>query len=207
MPRNVGRRRQVLTTPSNPSGSSLPAPRTRWRPPAQRRLAAAIRDTEPYANEPQRLSMVVHTPPWPSSGRSVPGGGRPSGGRRVRSTTIYPRCWSGPEGGPGNGHSVGYGVIGSTTDSGSVSLGSSPGTPANAICVLAAPSSSGLGRRPLKAVARVQIPSGLHQWYPQDRPPGLGSPARGPILRCPVVSSAVRPSPGVCAGYVPKLRW
>ncbi len=34
--------------------------------------------------------------------------------------------------GLGYGYLVGYGVIGSTTDSGSVSLGSSPGIPANA---------------------------------------------------------------------------
>src|SRR5205807_7961745 len=53
---------------------------------------------------------------------------------------------------------MGYGVIGSPTDSGSVSLGSSPGTPAPAVL---APSSSGLGRRPLKAVAPVRIRSGL----------------------------------------------
>src|SRR5690606_40525634 len=49
---------------------------------------------------------------------------------------------------------VGYGVIGSPTDSGSVSDVSSPGTPA-------VPSSSGLGRRPLKPVTGVRIPSGL----------------------------------------------
>jgi hypothetical protein len=69
---------------------------------------------------------------------------------------------------------LGYGVIGSTTDSGSVSLGSSPGTPAETLqkrsdklktgAIPRAPSSSGLGRRPLKAVARVQIPSGLREW-------------------------------------------
>src|SRR6185369_11235565 len=76
---------------------------------------------------------------------------------------------------------MGYGVIGSPTDSGSVSLGSSPGTPATGAtrigrlvsCVAdlcgimmplvnsSAPSSSGLGRRPLKAVAPVRIRSGL----------------------------------------------
>jgi hypothetical protein len=39
-----------------------------------------------------------------------------------------------PREGP-NGILVGYGVIGSTTDSGSVSLGSSPGTPANALAL------------------------------------------------------------------------
>jgi hypothetical protein len=37
------------------------------------------------------------------------------------------------------GQPVGYGVIGSTTDSGSVSLGSSPGTPANMIIVFLRP--------------------------------------------------------------------
>src|SRR3712207_1433193 len=80
---------------------------------------------------------------------------------------------------------MGYGVIGSPTDSGSVSLGSSPGTPARPSPArggraghliqfstvvrygrrkqVLAPSSSGLGRRPLKAVARVRIPSGLHE--------------------------------------------
>lgn len=61
---------------------------------------------------------------------------------------------------------MGYGVIGSPADSGSASLGSSPGTPAPPCRALGsdtprAPSSSGLGRRPLKAVARVRIPSGL----------------------------------------------
>src|ERR671918_486257 len=69
---------------------------------------------------------------------------------------------------------VGYGVIGSTTDSGSVSLGSSPGTPARfglsrrppvelppRYFTVTAPLCSGLARRPLKAVARVRIPSGL----------------------------------------------
>jgi hypothetical protein len=80
---------------------------------------------------------------------------------------------------------MGYGVIGSPTDSGSVSLGSSPGTPAtmprwqrcwtlvefrsvaNATSEVLAPSSSGLGRRPLKAVAWVRIPSGLHRATPR----------------------------------------
>jgi hypothetical protein len=68
---------------------------------------------------------------------------------------------------------MGYGVIGSPTDSDSVSLGSSPGTPAESdrvdstrvdqsYRISTAPSSSGLGRRPLKAVAPVRIRSGLH---------------------------------------------
>ncbi len=58
---------------------------------------------------------------------------------------------------------MGYGVIGSPTDSGSVSLGSSPGTPApqHASQHRTAPSSRGPGRRPLKAVAPVRIRSGL----------------------------------------------
>src|SRR5260370_32259836 len=73
---------------------------------------------------------------------------------------------------------MGYGVIGSPTGSGPVSLGSSPGTPATcaesgpgfrvaapgrtfAASMYLAPSSSGPGRRPLKAVAPVQIRSGL----------------------------------------------
>ncbi len=64
---------------------------------------------------------------------------------------------------------MGYGVIGSPTDSGSVSLGSSPGTPALAVL---APSSSGLGRRPLKAVAPVRIRSGLQVRHDDRVPPG-----------------------------------
>ena len=83
---------------------------------------------------------------------------------------------------------LGYGVIGSPADSGSVSLGSSPGTPAlqiqlhklkNESCRRSflkqrfqkpkaieinnsrAPSSSGLGLWLLKPATRVRIPSGL----------------------------------------------
>ncbi len=75
---------------------------------------------------------------------------------------------------------MGYGVIGSPADSGSVSLGSSPSTPAKEVEIrwilselvgfrgltssgqpARAPLCSGLARRPLKAVARVRIPSGL----------------------------------------------
>ena len=56
-----------------------------------------------------------------------------------------------------------YGVIGNTTVSGTVILGSSPGRPATELwfCVLMPRSSSGLGRRPLTAVTRVQIPYGV----------------------------------------------
>ena len=98
---------------------------------------------------------------------------------------------------PCGSETLGYGVIGSPTDSGSVSLGSSPGTPADRLdhpstrcpilaiwCPSArsgtvpirwratltsgskqrtAPLCSGLARRPLKAVARVRIPSGLRE--------------------------------------------
>ncbi len=66
---------------------------------------------------------------------------------------------------------MGYGVIGSPADSGSVSLGSSPGTPAQypstkkAVTAVKkctrAPSSSGLGLWLLKSATRVRIPSGL----------------------------------------------
>ena len=83
---------------------------------------------------------------------------------------------------------MGYGVIGNTGDSGSSVLGSSPGTPALVLGLrpgairrnscrsvrffsvarrlarqakVTAPLCSGLARRPLKAVARVRIPSGL----------------------------------------------
>ena len=81
---------------------------------------------------------------------------------------------------------MGYGVIGSPTVSGSVSLGSSPGTPARKHHLLrsrplhrTAPSSSGPGRRPLTAVARVRIPSGLRAREPPAHPAG-GSRRSGP---------------------------
>ena len=58
---------------------------------------------------------------------------------------------------------VGYGVIGSPSDSGSDCLGSSPGTPAKEFFLerTRAPSSSGLGLWLLKPATRVRIPSGL----------------------------------------------
>ena len=70
---------------------------------------------------------------------------------------------------------LGYGVIGSPADSGSVSLGSSPGTPAQTTkyARTAAPSSSGLGLWLLKSATRVRIPSGLHIPQLLDRK-GLG---------------------------------
>ena len=73
---------------------------------------------------------------------------------------------------------MGYGVIGSPAGSGPVSLGSSPSTPAVAVrrvpvaagrlLRFLAPLCSGLARRPLKAVARVRIPSGLQRRDPSD---------------------------------------
>ena len=67
-----------------------------------------------------------------------------------------------------------YGVIGNTTVSGTVILGSSPGRPAEfpgssrrvtegAHRSSAPRSSSGLGHRPLTAAARVQIPYGVQR--------------------------------------------
>ena len=58
---------------------------------------------------------------------------------------------------------LGGGVIGNTTGSGSVIEGSSPSPRAKSGYhpVLLAPSSSGLGRRPLKPVTPVRIRSGL----------------------------------------------
>src|SRR5690625_1392141 len=59
---------------------------------------------------------------------------------------------------------MGYGVIGNTTVSGTVILGSSPGTPAlidHRIDRPAPRSSSGPGRRPLTAVTPVQIRYGV----------------------------------------------
>jgi hypothetical protein len=94
---------------------------------------------------------------------------------------------------------MGYGVIGSPADSGSASLGSSPGTPAQlspwrGSCWkkqhVLVPSSSGLGRRPLKAVARVRIPSGLHRERPASIDAGLflffGTPHPSPTTIHPV---------------------
>ncbi len=61
-----------------------------------------------------------------------------------------------------------YGVIGNTTVSGTVILGSSPGRPAVttlwSLNESSMPRSSrGLGRRPLTAVTRVQIPYGVQR--------------------------------------------
>src|SRR5699024_6228521 len=90
---------------------------------------------------------------------------------------------------PSLSKALGYGVIGSTTDSGSVSLGSSPGTPASSRGAttgrqpgvvgpsgskIMPPSSSGPGRRSLKAVTAVRIRSGVHTGA---GPPGDGVPA------------------------------
>jgi hypothetical protein len=99
-------------------------------------------------------------------------------GHRVRSD------WA-----PDDREPLGYGVIGNTAVSGTAILGSSPGTPAETPakcavqfhqCFPRAPSSSGLGRRPLKAVARVQIPSGLPAETPTPCGVGVSAfPERG----------------------------
>ena len=53
---------------------------------------------------------------------------------------------------------MGYGVIGNTTVSGTVILGSSPGIPANILVQdVTAPSYSGLVLRPLTAATPVRI--------------------------------------------------
>ena len=65
---------------------------------------------------------------------------------------------------------VAYGVIGNTTVSGTVILGSSPGRPAAKKFASYKPrSSSGLGRRPLTPVTRVQIPYGVPPLPPSLR--------------------------------------
>ena len=135
---------------------------------------------------------------------------------------------------------LGYGVIGSPTGSGPVSLGSSPGTPASSpdsadvptsalvrlgsgerrigltgteavVCALpvipdpkpdriacrrecSAPSSRGLGRRPLKAVTPVRIRSGLR--YESPRNPHR---VRGFFLSAPAPSAPGPPAPGLSA--------
>ena len=110
---------------------------------------------------------------------------------------------------------LGYGVIGNTTVSGTVILGSSPGTPAQAQALVAhadsekstacrygslrcpstaectrqparAPLCSGLARRPLKAVARVRIPSGL--------PAEASVHGRGLLSSCPAGSRSTAAS-------------
>ena len=87
-----------------------------------------------------------------------------------------PLVWSSPFGG---------GVIGNTTGSGPVFGGSSPPPRARRHHADSpAPSSSGLGRRPLKAVTAVRICSGLHR--EPGRPPrmaGLRPRARASTTR------------------------
>ena len=121
--------------------------------------------------------------------------------------------------------SLGCGVIGSPTGSGPVSLGSSPGTPAQQ-CSEAhrpphelaglsdgtvpssgpphsttAPSSSGLGRRPLKAVAPVRIRSGLPTSTSTPRLLTWRNEGQGPCC----VSGGVRSGPAV-SGYLCPIR-
>src|SRR5918996_3081442 len=87
--------------------------------------------------------------------------------------------------------SLGCGVIGSPTGSGPVSLGSSPGTPAPQRNK--APSSSGLGRRPLKAVAPVRIRSGLQPRTSTTRPLTWTNDGQRPCC----VSDGARQGPAV----------
>ena len=63
---------------------------------------------------------------------------------------------------------MGYGVIGNTTVSGTVILGSSPGIPANILVQdVTAPSYSGLVLRPLTAATPVQIRLGSQAKIPR----------------------------------------
>jgi hypothetical protein len=83
---------------------------------------------------------------------------------------------------------MGYGVIGSPTGSGPVSLGSSPSTPAIGrksqprleFRSLRPPLCSGLARRPLKAVAPVRIRSGV----PAETGSVLRRRRAGPVRNC-----------------------
>ena len=86
---------------------------------------------------------------------------------------------------------MGYGVIGNTTDSGSVILGSSPGTPADPL--LSAdpqpPSFSGLGHRPLTAAAPVRIRLGVQG----RRSPPLVSSVVGTFLSLAILLMLMAP--------------
>ncbi len=84
---------------------------------------------------------------------------------------------------------MGYGVIGSTSDSGSFSLGSSPGTPAQfpyEIRSREPPLCSGLARCPLTAVAPVRIRSGVRTTELKKIKPPLCSG----LARCPLTAVA-----------------
>jgi hypothetical protein len=119
-----------------------------------------------------------------------------SSARRRHPTTMRCICC----GRGGRREPMGYGVIGSPTDSGSVSLGSSPGTPAPVgaqfgwvpICGAShmAPLCSGLARRPLKAVAPVRIRSGLQRRTTKG---GCGLTADGSIRSPRLVTGDDRP--------------
>src|SRR5699024_5998670 len=90
---------------------------------------------------------------------------------------------------------MGYGVIGNTTVSGTVILGSSPGTPALhsfSGSVQSAPrSSSGPGRRPLTAVTPVQIRYGVRVEIARSRSGPVRLAAQDAALpsRCPRCNS------------------
>ncbi len=159
---------------------------------APSRRPAPARDSAPRPSTCARPRAPCRSPP---GGAPDPGVVcDPAGAVRYRSSTA-PRCEQ----------PMGYGVIGSPTVSGSVSLGSSPGTPARKLHFLwtadhrsLAPSSSGPGRRPLTAVARVRIPSGLRLESPRDPNPGSGAlafPEAGSVQHGATVD--VRPGGGL----------
>jgi len=60
-----------------------------------------------------------------------------------------------------------------------------------------------VGNRPDKVLDGALL---LHPPHQEHQPPDQSVRVGGPILWCPVVSGAVRPSSGGCAEYVPKFR-
>ena len=165
---------QAQASPSAPSGSPSPAAGSRRRCSSRWSCSAASARWPGCGPALRRAWRLTPARGALDAGRLTCRFGYRvdrSGARRARSGVV-----TAP---------MGYGVIGSPTDSGSVSLGSSPGTPAlraavsslrsgsavrygssrtvrsHAVHHARAPLCSGLARRPLKAVARVRIPSGL----------------------------------------------
>jgi hypothetical protein len=66
-----------------------------------------------------------------------------------------------------------------------------------------APSSSGLGRRPLKAVTAVRIRSGLPPNHPRETAPDQREPRSGAVVVCPMASGQIRLWASICALFVP----
>ncbi len=95
---------------------------------------------------------------------------------------------------------MGYGVIGNTTVSGTVILGSSPGIPANILVQdVAAPSYSGLVLRPLTAATPVQIRLGSQAKIPRFiRSGGFFRVSECNMLRWP--PNVAAPSPHMAVG-------